>query len=74
PRPDRRSGSAPRASRPPRTGAGPEPALVPKSRNSRVPTIPTLPASRLRLPGRPPAEAEGEGGDEGSVAPDDGAR
>ncbi|WP_274032219.1 hypothetical protein [Streptomyces sp. MMBL 11-1] len=68
PQSDRRSGSAPRPSRPPRAGAGPEPALVPKSRNSRVPTIPTLPASRLRLPARPPAE----GG--GSVPPDDGAR
>ncbi|MEV6476231.1 hypothetical protein [Streptomyces sp. NPDC051657] len=65
---DRHSGSAPRPSRPPRTGGGPEPALVPKSRNSRVPTIPTLPASRLRLPARPPAE----GG--GSATPDDGAR
>ncbi|MEU6956664.1 hypothetical protein [Streptomyces sp. NPDC045714] len=65
---DRHSGSAPRPSRPPRTGGGPEPALVLKSRNSRVPTIPTLPASRLRLPARPPAE----GG--GSATPDDGAR
>ncbi|WP_103534799.1 hypothetical protein [Streptomyces sp. SM11] len=35
-------------SRPPRTGAGPEPALVRKSRSSRVPTIPTLPPPRLR--------------------------
>ncbi|MEI7034167.1 hypothetical protein [Streptomyces pratensis] len=35
-------------SRPPRTGAGPEPALVRKSRSSRVPTIPTLPTPRLR--------------------------
>lgn len=67
PQSDRPAG-APRPSRPPRTGGGPEPALVPKSRNSRVPTIPTLPASRLRLPGRPSAE----GG--GSVTPDDGAR
>ncbi|MFJ1801191.1 hypothetical protein [Streptomyces sp. NPDC088180] len=67
PQSDRPAG-APRPSRPPRTGGGPEPALVPKSRNSRVPTIPTLPASRLRLPGRPSAE----GG--GSATPDDGAR
>ncbi|QCW78988.1 hypothetical protein EQG64_21490 [Streptomyces sp. S6] len=39
-----------------RAGSGPEPALVPKSRSSRVPTIPTLPAPRLRLPPRRPAD------------------
>ncbi|MEU3265006.1 hypothetical protein [Streptomyces bacillaris] len=53
PRTGRRSVPAPR---PARTGSGPEPALVPKSRSSRVPTIPTLPAPRLRLPPRRPAD------------------
>ncbi|XXZ50888.1 hypothetical protein AAGT00_22865 [Streptomyces cavourensis] len=53
PRTGRRSVPAPR---PARTGSGPEPALVPKSRTSRVPTIPTLPAPRLRLPPRRPPD------------------
>ncbi len=54
PHADRRSGPLTGPPRPARTG--PEPALVPKSRNSRVPTIPTLPAPRLRLP---PQAADG---------------
>ncbi|XMN07086.1 hypothetical protein ACK8N7_14035 [Streptomyces griseobrunneus] len=56
PHADRRPGPPTGPPRPARTGTGPEPALVPKSRNSRVPTIPTLPAPRLRLPPRRPAE------------------
>lgn len=56
PHTDRRPGPPTGPPRPARTGTGPEPALVPKSRNSRVPTIPTLPAPRLRLPPRRPAE------------------
>ncbi|MEV4880321.1 hypothetical protein [Streptomyces cyaneofuscatus] len=48
--------------RPARTGTGPEPALVPKSRSSRVPTIPTLPVPRLRLPPRRPAEGDRSAG------------
>ncbi|MET8056223.1 hypothetical protein [Streptomyces microflavus] len=50
PHTDRRPGLPTGPLRPARTGPGPEPALVPKSRNSRVPTIPNLPAPRLRLP------------------------
>jgi hypothetical protein len=56
PHTDRRPGPPTGPPRPARTGTGPEPALVPKSRNSRVPTIPTLPAPRLRLPPRRPTE------------------
>ncbi|MFJ8405463.1 hypothetical protein ACIQ9K_33990 [Streptomyces microflavus] len=56
PHTDRRPGPPTGPPRPARTGTGPEPALVPKSRNSRVPTILTLPAPRLRLPPRRPTE------------------
>ncbi|MEU0102250.1 hypothetical protein [Streptomyces sp. NPDC006267] len=56
-----RPGTEERPARPPRTAAGPEPALVRKSRSSRVPTIPTLPTPRLRR-----REEDGKG-----TAPDD---